>query len=187
MVEPTAINEMIGGSQRRRLVINIGGAKILVSNIGGQTFRENIHSKKFLFKSPIIKISDDFFLVIDNFFSKNYTLHSKFAPFSLYFLSLSLFLLFFMFFLNKKNKNSRLIIGGGKKGFCPHLNYLGRVPGLPPRVYAYGGSNHFLKVLNLDILRLCSIQSVHVRIFLASTKVVCPFSDTPSLQICSIL
>jgi len=140
-----------------------------------------------LFKNPIIKISDDFFLVIDNFFSKNYTLHSKFAPFSLYFLSLSLFLLSFMFFLNKKNKNSRLIIGGAKKGFCPHLNYWGRVPGLPPRVYAYGGSNHFLKVLNLDILRLCSIQSVHVRIFLASTKVVCPFSDTPSLQICSIL
>src|SRR6218665_1797736 len=121
-------------------------------------------------------MSDDFFLVIDNFFSKNYTLHSKFAPFSLYFLS-----------LNKKNKNSRLIIGGAKKGFCPHLNYWGSVPGLPPRVYAYGGSNHFLKVLNLDILRLCSIQSVHVRIFLASTKVVCPFSDTPSLQICSIL
>src|SRR6218665_1004876 len=61
----------------------------------------------------------------------------------------------------------------------------------PPNIYdkstPVGGSNHFLIVLNLDILRLCSIQSVHVRIFLASTKVVCPFSDTPSLQICSIL
>jgi len=45
MVEPTAINKMIGGSQRRRLVINIEGAKILVSNIGGQKFRENISKK----------------------------------------------------------------------------------------------------------------------------------------------
>ena len=26
---------------------------------------------------------------------------------------------------------------GGKKGFAPHLNYWGLVPGLPPRVYAY--------------------------------------------------
>jgi len=25
-------------------------------------------------------------------------------------------------------------------GFCPHPNYWGRVPGLPPRVYAYAGS-----------------------------------------------
>jgi len=33
-------------------------------------------------------------------------------------------------------KNSSLIIGG-KKGFYPHLNYRGRVPGLSPRVYAY--------------------------------------------------
>ena|SRR6218665_117920 len=33
----------------------------------------------------------------------------------------------------------------------------------------------FSKVLNLDILRLSSIQSVHVMMFLARTKVVCPF------------
>src|SRR6218665_406799 len=121
------------------------------------------------------------------FFKKLYPsfkICSLFFVFS-FFVSVSAF--FHVFFLNKKNKNSRLIIGGAIKGFCPHLNYWERVPGLPPRVYAYGGSNHFLKVLNLDILRLCSIQSVHVRIFLASTKVVCPFSDTPSLQICSIL
>src|SRR6218665_1786015 len=85
-----------------------------------------------LFKNPIIKISDDFFLVIDNFFSKNYTLHSKFAPFSLYFLSLSLFLLSFMFFLNKKNRNSRLIIGGQKRGFAPILIIGGACPGCPP-------------------------------------------------------
>src|SRR6218665_1943377 len=44
----------------------------------------------------------------------------------------------FYFFLNKKITNSRLIIGGSKKGSCPpHLNYWERVPGLPPRVYAY--------------------------------------------------
>src|SRR6218665_30159 len=107
--------------------------------------------------------------------------------FVFFFLCLCFCFLSCFIFFNKKNYKFSSDYWGAKKGFCPHLNYWGRVPGLPPRVYAYGGGNHFLKVLNLDILRLCSIQSVHVRIFLASTKVVCPFSDTPSLQICSIL
>ena len=51
-----------------------------------------------------------------------------------------------------------------------------------------GGNNHFSKVLNMDILRLSSIslQSVRVWIFFSSTKVVCPFSDTPPLEIWSI-
>src|SRR6218665_476058 len=73
-----------------------------------------------------------------------YTLHSKFTPiffvllsFFLFFRSLSLFLLSFMFFLNKKIQNSRLIIGGAKNGVSPILIIGGRVPRLPPRVYAY--------------------------------------------------
>jgi len=38
----------------------------------------------------------------------------------------------------KKIKNSRLIIGGQKRGFAPILIIGGRVPGLPARVSAYG-------------------------------------------------
>jgi len=37
-------------AQHRRLVINIWGAKILVSNIGGEKFRENIFSDNILQK-----------------------------------------------------------------------------------------------------------------------------------------
>ena len=45
------------GKQRRRLVLNIGGAKIWVTNIGGQEFRENIfwdNILKFKKKHPSI-------------------------------------------------------------------------------------------------------------------------------------
>src|SRR6218665_2020817 len=47
------------------------------------------------------------------------------------------FLSCFYVLKNKKFFNSRLIIGGQKRGFSTHSNYWGRVPGLPPRVYAY--------------------------------------------------
>src|SRR6218665_871377 len=54
-------------------------------------------------------------------------------PFLCIFLFLSLFLLYSCFlFLNKKLKNSSLIIGGTKRG-SPILIYGGRVPGLPPQ------------------------------------------------------
>ena len=61
--------------QRRRLVINIRGEKIWVTNIEGKKFRKNIFSDNILkkiLKNILLfsKISDDFFLVIDNFFQK---------------------------------------------------------------------------------------------------------------------
>src|SRR6218665_1647080 len=109
--------------QRGRLVINIGGAKMLVSNIGGGKlfgkciFRQ--HSKKIEKILQLYKISDDLFLVIENFFQKFTPFIQNLLPFLCIFLSLSLFLLSFMFFKYKKIKNSR-------------LNYWGRAPGLPP-------------------------------------------------------
>src|SRR6218665_2193190 len=106
---------------RRRLVINIGVAKIWVTNIGvakiwvtnigGKHFWKNIffrqHSKQILKKIPLYsKISEDIFLFFSHQqpFSKNDTLHSTCTPFSLYFLSLSLFLLSFMFYFLFKYK-----------------------------------------------------------------------------------
>src|SRR6218665_2842717 len=78
-------------------------------------------------------------------FSNIYSLHSKFTPFSLYFsFFVSVSALFHVFFYktNKKQKNSPLIIGGGqKRGLPPILNIGERVPGLPPRVYAYASEN----------------------------------------------
>src|SRR6218665_3416305 len=38
---------------------------------------------------------------------------------------------------NTKNYKFSSDYWGAKKGFAPHLNYWGRVPGCPPRVYAY--------------------------------------------------
>ena len=66
---------------RRRLFINIGGKKFL-----GNMFIK--FKKKIPFYS--LQISDDLFLVIDNFF-QNY------SPFLFIFLSFFLFLLSFMF------------------------------------------------------------------------------------------
>jgi len=121
--------------QRRRLVINIRGEKIWVTNIEGKKFRKNIFSDNILkkiLKNILLfsKISDDFFFSHRQLFSKMYTLHSKFTLFSLYFFSLSLFLLLsFMFFYKiKKIKNYRLIIGG-QKGV---LIIGGTCPGCPP-------------------------------------------------------
>src|SRR6218665_1280283 len=86
--------------QQRRLVINIGGAKIWVTNIGGHKFRENIFSDIFKNLKKILlfsEISDDLLLVIDNFKK----LHPSFEIYSLFFvffLFLSMCLLSFIFF-----------------------------------------------------------------------------------------
>src|SRR6218665_1046566 len=97
----------------------MGGPKML----GKYIFRQD--SKKHFEKNPTV-------ISHRQLFSKIYTLHSKFTHFSLYFSSfVSVSAFFHVFFQkHKKIKNSRPIIGG--KGFCPHLNYWGRVPGLPP-------------------------------------------------------
>src|SRR6218665_1043387 len=82
------------------------------------------------------QLSDDFFvfLVFDNFFQKLTPFIQNLLPFLCIFLSLSLFFLSFVFFKLKKNKNSRLIIGGGqKRGFGPPSYLLGGAcPGWPP-------------------------------------------------------
>ena len=38
-------------------------------------------------------------------------------------------------------------MGEGKKGVLPHLKYWGRVPGLPPRVYASNVASHLPRPL----------------------------------------
>src|SRR6218665_2032190 len=92
-------------------------------------FSDNI-LKKFK-KSPSIllfsKISEDLFSVIDNFF-KN--LHPLFKIYSLFFVFFFLCLCFCFLscFLIKKNQKFSSDYCGGKKKFCPHLNYWGRVP-----------------------------------------------------------
>src|SRR6218665_92850 len=72
-----------------------------------------------------------------------YTLHSKFTPFSLYFsFFVSVSSAFFHVFLHKINKkNSRLIIGGGKKGVLPPILIIGGggCPGSPPESALRGG------------------------------------------------
>src|SRR6218665_2902391 len=91
---------------RRRLVINIGGAKIL----GKFIFRQKILKKlpsilsKILKKLPSIlsKISDDLFFSHRQLFYKIYTFNSKCTPFSLYY-CLCFCFLSCLFFLNKQN------------------------------------------------------------------------------------
>src|SRR6218665_3688495 len=88
--QPSLIGAILGHSHRRRLVINIGG------EISGKyIFRQ--HYKKY-FKNLLLfsKISEDLFLVIDNFFQ-------KFTPFIqnvLHFLSIFLFLCLCFCFLS---------------------------------------------------------------------------------------
>ena len=65
---------------RRRFVINIEGAKIWVTNMGGQKFWANLFSDK---KSILSKISDDLFFSHRQLSYKIYTFHSKCTPFSL--------------------------------------------------------------------------------------------------------
>src|SRR6218665_1675146 len=120
-------------NHRRRLVINSGGQKFGSQILGGKNFGEIYFQTKNLEKLPSIlsKISDDLFLVIDNFFTKC-------TPFIQNVLRFPFLLPFMFIFLNEENKKFSFDYWGAKKGFCPHPNYWGRVPGLPPRVYAYG-------------------------------------------------
>ena len=57
------VNLAITDTQGRRLVINIGGAKVWVTNIGGGNFGQIYFQTKNLEKFPSIlsKISDDLF------------------------------------------------------------------------------------------------------------------------------
>src|SRR6218665_2004317 len=129
---------------RRRLVINIGGAKIWVTNIGGTKilgkfiFRQKILKK---FPSILLKISDDLFLVIDSFFT-------KFTPFiqnvlrflcivvSVSFIQnvlrflcivvfVSAFFHVYFFSINKIKKISSDYWGGQKGVLPPHPNFWG--------------------------------------------------------------
>ena len=80
------------------------------------------------------------FFISRQLFQKFTPFIQNLLPFLCISLSLSLFLLSFMFFYKKntkKIKNSRLIIGGEKRGFAPILIIGGACPGCPPRVYAY--------------------------------------------------
>src|SRR6218665_3555543 len=105
--------------------------------LGGQKFWENIFSEKKHFENiPLFsEISDDLFLSHRQLFFKN--LHPSFKIYSLFFVFFFLCLCFCIlscFYIKKFKKfNSRLIIGGGqKRGFVPHLNDWGCLPGLPP-------------------------------------------------------
>ena len=128
--------------KRRRRVINMGGKNLGqkywgTKILGKYSFRQHYKKNPLLFS----KISEDIFLVIDNFFQKFTPLIKNVLPFLCMFLSLSLFLLSFMF-LRVKNKtffNYRLIIGGGaKKEFCLHLNYWGACPPMCVSPHAVG-------------------------------------------------
>src|SRR6218665_1134015 len=89
--------------QGRRLVINLGGQKFGSQILGGKNFLK-IYFKKKSLKVPFncLKNSDDFFLVIENFFSKKCTLFIEiyFLFFVLFFLSLCFCFLSCLFFFN---------------------------------------------------------------------------------------
>jgi len=102
---------------------------------GGKNLGKIYFQTKNLEKNPFLfsKISEDLSLVIDNFFTKFTPFIQNVLPFLCIFLSLFLLSFMLIFFKYKKLKNSRLIIGGAKKGFCPHLNYWGaRARAAPP-------------------------------------------------------
>src|SRR6218665_3683230 len=108
-----------------------------VTNIGEQKFKENIFSDNILKNFEENPFYSTKFL--RTFFSHR-QLFQKFTPFIqnllpflCIFLPLSLFLLsfVFIFFKLKKLKNSRLIIGGPKRGVSPILIIGGACPGCP--------------------------------------------------------
>jgi len=110
---------------RRRLVINIGEGKRLGENIFSDILNF-FYPQKFL----------------TTFFSHRPTF-SKFLPF--FQNLLPYYFYFFVSFFFYVYKIPLWLLGWGKKGGLPHHNYWGHVPGLPPRVYAYGsGSQTFL-------------------------------------------
>src|SRR6218665_4221924 len=78
----------------------------------------------------------------------------------LYSLYLKLFIycvLVFLVVFSKKNKFSSDY--WGKKG-VPHLSYWGHVPGLPPRVYAYGNDYIIMLLFNNYLSNLSVSLSV---------------------------
>ena len=106
---------------------------------GKYIFRQ--HSQKNFFYSQ--KNCDDLFflfLVIVNFF-KNLQPSFKFYSLFFVFFSLCLFFCVLSCFFRKNKKNKKVssdYLGGGKnRVLTPTLIIGGRVPGLPPRVYAY--------------------------------------------------
>src|SRR6218665_3940134 len=86
--------------------------------------------------------------LVDNFF-KN--LHPSFKMYSLlfvfFFLCLCFCFLSCFFFKIEKIKKFPSDYLGGKKGVLPHLNYWGRVPGLPPRVYAHAHMGRVWRII----------------------------------------
>ena len=91
---------LLNPTHQRRLVINIGGQKFWSQILGGAKilgkfiFRQKI-LKSFLLFSP--KFLTIFFLVLDNFFYKISTFHSKCTLFSLYCCLCFCFLSFYFF------------------------------------------------------------------------------------------
>ena len=119
--------------QRRRLVINMGGAKSLGHKYWGQKFGENIFSenilnaKKFFYPQQFLMT---FFSWLH--FSRLTPFVKNLFPFHPDVLTLSLYFFFLSLCFCKIKKFSSDYWGGQKRGFAPHLNYWGRVPGLPP-------------------------------------------------------
>jgi len=141
-----------GKGQWRRLVINIGGAKIWVTNIGegknlGKIYFQTTFSKNFEKYPSILKNFWWHFLVINNFFKNvlpSFKIYCLFFVFS-FFVSVSAF---FHVLFTKITKNKKLSSDywGAKKGVLPHLNYRGRVPGLPPESTPMGSMKQILSI-----------------------------------------
>src|SRR6218665_824298 len=92
---PTTILPCSCTRHRRRLVINIGGKNLGHKYWGAKLLGKYVfrpHSTKNFEKNPLLfsKTSEDLFLVIDNYFQKFTTLHSKFTPFFFVFVFLCL-------------------------------------------------------------------------------------------------
>src|SRR6218665_1570237 len=88
-----------------------------------------------------------------------YTLHSKSTPFSLYFSFFVSVSAFFHVFSFKKNKKFSSDYWGAKRGFAPYLNYWGRMPGLPPRGYAY--EPKYVRMYDMDLICLIIVVLLH--------------------------
>src|SRR6218665_1752112 len=133
---------------RRRLVINMGGKNLGHKYWGGKKFGK-IYFQTTFYKN-FEKIPFYFLKFLRTFFShqqlfqKMTSFIQKVLPFLCIFLSLSLFLLSFVFYFKKTITNSRLIIGGQKRG-SPHLNYWGLVTGLPPESTPMLGANKLIR------------------------------------------
>jgi len=124
---------------RRRLVINIGGKNLGQKYWGGKNLGKIFFQttlEKHFWKNPLLfsKISEDLFLVIDNFFQKFTPFIQNALPFLCILLSLSLLLLSFMFLRVTKQKFvsfSSDYWGWQKMGFAPILIIGGACLGCP--------------------------------------------------------